>query len=105
MTTLDERRVRGDLIETHKILNGIVDFGKNLFRLSKSDRNILSKIDFSKSYSTKIRAAFLPDRVKNCWNNLPSYVKCSADVTSFKANLGNYKMEKILEGRNNFWEI
>ena len=50
-------------------------------------------------------AAFLPDRVKNYWNNLLSYFQCSADVTSFKANLENYKMDKILDSRNNFWEI
>ena len=29
----------------------------------------------------------------------------SANVTSFKANLENYKMENILDNRNNFWEI
>jgi ribonuclease P/MRP protein subunit RPP40 len=43
LTTLAERRVRGDLIETFKIVNGLVDYGQNVFRLSRSGSNIVSK--------------------------------------------------------------
>ena len=43
LTTLAERRLRGDLIETFKIVNGLVDYGENIFRLSRSGSNIVSK--------------------------------------------------------------
>ena len=34
LTTLGERRVRGDLIETYKIVTGKVNYGKNIFKMS-----------------------------------------------------------------------
>ena len=36
--------MRGDLIEAFKIMRGFVDYGQNLFKLSISGLNILSKI-------------------------------------------------------------
>ena len=42
LTTLAERRMRGDLIEAFKIIRGFVDYGQNLFKLSISGLNILS---------------------------------------------------------------
>ena len=41
-TTLDERRVRGYLIETFKIVNNVVDYGHDIFVLGRSGRNIVS---------------------------------------------------------------
>ena len=32
LTTLLERRMRGDLIETFKIINGFVNYGHNMLR-------------------------------------------------------------------------
>ena len=108
LTTLGERRIRGDLIETFKVLNGIVEYGQNVFRTGRSGRNIISKVDYSKGASRdvgKLRSSFLPDRVKNYWNNLPSYVKCSNDVNIFKANLEKFKKECTARNENNFWEV
>ena len=42
ITTLAERRLRGDLIETFKIVNNIVDYGHGVFKLSRSGRNIIA---------------------------------------------------------------
>ena len=42
LTTLAERRVRGDLIETFKIVNNVVDYGHYIFVLGRSGRNIVS---------------------------------------------------------------
>ena len=38
LTTLLERRMRGDLIETFKIINGFVDYGHNMFRTNTAYR-------------------------------------------------------------------
>ena len=43
LTALGERRIRGDLVETFKIVKGIVEYGNNRFRLSRSNRNIIRK--------------------------------------------------------------
>ncbi|XP_063693754.1 uncharacterized protein LOC134825470 [Bolinopsis microptera] len=41
LTTLLERRMRGDLIETFKITKGKVDYGQDLFKISRSGTKIL----------------------------------------------------------------
>ena len=38
LTTLLERRMRGDLIETFKIINGFVDYGHNMFATNTAYR-------------------------------------------------------------------
>ena len=101
---MSERRIRGDLIETFKIVNGIVEYGKNIFRLSRSNRNIIRKtnVNYNAKNSAiicKLRSSLIPERVRNYWNNLPNYVKSSVDVPSFKSNLEIFKRE------NNYWEV
>ena len=48
LTTLAEQRIKGDLIETFKIINGIVEYGKDVFNVSKSGHNIVSKISYDR---------------------------------------------------------
>ena len=43
LTTLAERRIRGDLIETFKIVSGLVEYGSDIFNISRSGMNIVSK--------------------------------------------------------------
>ena len=108
LTTLGERRLRGDLIETFKIINNIVDYGKDIFKLSRSGSNIVSKIDTAKVSSNdicKLRSSFLPERVKNYWNNLPLHVKKSKSINDFKVKLENYKNKYMHDSINNYWEI
>ena len=42
LTTLGEKRIRGDLIETFKMLTGKVDYGSNVFKLGRSGSNIVN---------------------------------------------------------------
>ena len=108
LTTLGERRIRGDLIETFKVLNGIVEYGKDIFKVGRSGRNIISNFECSKGTSKnigKLRSSFLPERVRNYWNHLPCYVKNSENVPSFKANLEKFKRETTDSNPNNFWEV
>ena len=110
LTTLGERRIRGDLIETFKIVNRIVDYGKDIFRLSRSGRNIIRESTFTNSNVdssaiVKLKSSFLPERVRNYWNNLPNFVKSSVDVPSFKANLEIFKRDCLHSSQNNYWEV
>ena len=82
LTTLGERRIRGDLIETFKMLNGIVDYGKDVFKVSRSGSNIVSRVNIvcTDKRINKLRSSFLPERVRTYWNSLPMYVKRSKNV-------------------------
>ncbi|KAL5254842.1 hypothetical protein ACHWQZ_G014322 [Mnemiopsis leidyi] len=42
LTTLAERRIRGDLIEAFKATSGLTDYGPGLFKMSRSGRNLVS---------------------------------------------------------------
>ena len=42
LTTLAERRIRGDLIEVFKIVNGLVEYGNDLFCVSRSGDKLIS---------------------------------------------------------------
>ena len=71
LTTLAERRIRGDLIEVFKIVRGIVNYGPNMFRMSRSNLNILSR----GSKVSNLRKDFFSERVINHWNGLPYQCK------------------------------
>ena len=107
MTTLGERRIRGDLIETFKMINGIVDYGKNVYKVSRSGSNIVSKVNTTCSDKAifKLRSSFLPERVRNYWNKLPMYVKNSINVNIFKSNLEKFKKSMSERNSDYFWEV
>ena len=98
LTTLLERRTRGDLIETFKIVSGKVNYGNDMFRISRSGAKLLKD---GKSLQ------FLPNRVVNYWNKVPSYVKDAPSVDAFKARLEVYKKEYTNKGytTGHFWEL
>ena len=52
-----------------------------------------------------MRSSFLPERVRNYWNNLPNYVKSSVDVPSFKSNLEIFKRDCSHNSEHNYWEV
>ena len=106
LTTLAERRIRGDLIETFKIINSLVDYGKGIFKLSQSGKNIIAEKSFSASKNIeKLRMSFLPGRIKDYWNSLPLFVKLSKDVNDFKCNLDIHKNKCTTICKNNFWNV
>ena len=106
LTTLAERRMRGDLIETFKITRGFVNYGQKFFNMSRSNLNIISQVTKTTSSARK---DFFSERVIKYWNILPNSVKMSPSVNSFKANLENYKVrsleDKFHSSVGHFWEV
>ena len=99
MTTLLERRMRGDLIETFKILNGFNNYGKEFFNLSERTGNLVSR-------QVKSSLDFLGQRVINYWNKLPEQVKDKNRVNSFKNGLDKFRYNGIRNGlTGQFWEL
>ena len=90
LTTLEQRRLRGDLIEVYKLLTG----GENI------DHTALLQLDDScygtrghkfklKKYRSRldIRKHFFSNRVVSHWNSLPSHVVDADTVLNFKKRL------------------
>ena len=104
LTTLVERRVRGDLIETFKIFKGIVNYGQNLFRTSRSGYNLLVPTGKLSQHQMD----FINARVIQYWNKLPNTVKDSETVDTFKMRLEAHKMEVAASGDttdSNYWTV
>ena len=100
LTTLIERRARGDLIETFKIVSGVSNYGKNMFKLSRSGLNLV--IPPGKN------TGFFSSRVVPYWNKLPPHVKKSKSVDMFKSQLETYKKSGLCNNVNvigHFWEL
>ncbi|KAL5254377.1 hypothetical protein ACHWQZ_G013979 [Mnemiopsis leidyi] len=110
LTTLAERRIRGDLIEAFKATSGLTEYGQGLFRMSRSGLNLVSSNRCFKS-ATKVRnvqSSFLPERVIPFWNKLPSEVKNSTSVLNFKIGLESFKKERISKNEVNvlhYWNV
>ena len=97
ITTLIERRARGDLIEVFKIFHGICSYGESFFKYSRSGMNI-----FRCRNSSSINTFEM--RVVKYWNKLPDFVKLAEDVTDFKKKLEIFKKDN-LDKAGNFWEL
>ena len=79
-----------------------------MFRVSRSGMNLVSNSRVNKG-SSKVRTlqkSFLPERVIPFWNKLPSEIKSSASVLTFKIKLDEFKKRNV-SGTNvgQFWEV
>ncbi len=85
LTTLEDRRVRGDMITTYKILRGIEREDKdNLFNMrSTRTRGHWWKMSTQMSHRD-VRKNFISVRVVNRWNALGSDVVEADSIHSFK---------------------
>ena len=100
LTTLLERRARGDLIETFRNISGIANYGENFFNVSKRGLNIISRPGDQK----KFKYPFLCRRVVSFWNKLPIDVKNSKTINQFKNRLDNFRKNN-LDTHGHFWEL
>ena len=108
LTTLAERRLRGDLIEAFKAVNGLAEYDVSMFKTSRSGTNLVSRPRASRGSSKlqKIQRSFLTERVIGFWNKLPVHVKNADSVLNFKIKLENFKTENISKSNTgNFWEV
>ena len=102
LTTLLERRMRGDLIEAYKIINGHVNYGHQMFNhnLHYSTRN-LCNVSFCR---TRFALHCFSVRVIKYWNNLPNSVKNAPSVNAFKTGL-DYLKSYNPDSRHGYWYL
>jgi hypothetical protein len=92
MYSLYCRRIRGDLIETFKILNGMEKVPQERFfqpMTLQTTRGHPHKL-FRGQSKLLVRSNFFSQRVVSHWNKLPSQVVCAKSVALFKENLDRH---------------
>ena len=99
MTTLEERREECDMVETFKIMSGISRVNSSIWfrhaaeaeggrhtRLTADPLNIRAPVAM-----LELRQNFFSQRVCEKWNALPSDIKNSSNVKSFKNEYRQFK--------------
>ena len=105
LTTLHERRMRGDLIEVFKSLNGFSSTVGNVIKQSDRTGNLLVNERMKRSSRT-LENEFFGSRVVKYWNKLPTSVKFSGSVNDFKNNLGTFRKNNFKQRPyGQFWEL
>ena len=98
LTSLEDRRQRGDLIEAYKIISGKENVRCDKF-FKMADSNVSNNItrgNSKKLYKPRLnkgilqRSNFFSVRVVNSWNQLPEEVISAKTVNSFKNRLDKH---------------
>ena len=98
LMTLEERRVRGDMIMCHKMLNDLVDVDHTewLDLAANSDHSYETRLATGflnlrpRHGRLAVRANFFSCRTPSIWNDLPEDVKAAPSTASFKARYDEY---------------
>ena len=101
LTTLEIRRIRGDLIEVYRILNGLEKINPDsLFTRSRytNIRCHTMKLE-KKQVHLDIRKYFFTQRVIDYWNALPQSAVDAENSNQFKGQL-NIHLYNIIRGLN-----
>ena len=100
MRSLEERRMRGDMIETYKILTGKSDVNHQVwYSLAKERDNAVStraatghlNLLHPTAPNTDLRRIFFSHRVVLPWNQLPISVKMAGTTNGFKNLYDRFK--------------
>ena len=91
LTTLKERRVRGDMIETYKIITGKEDIDPSkFFEMKQADRGdpaLARGLKISKKrWNFEPRSKTFSIRIENTWNALEKVEVESTSISDFKKN-------------------
>ena len=95
LTSLEDRRTRGDLIEVFKMVTGVskVDY-RTFFKFDENGRTRGHKYKLVKVRSRlNIRKNYFSQRVINEWNKLPAVVVEAESVNGFKNRYDRYKFD------------
>ena len=90
LTSLSERRARGDMIQVWKYLHKQNPGGERLFKMSNEQHTRLSRHTFkpwniSRPHANlDVRRNFFTMRVVDKWNSLPHEVQDAEDLNQFK---------------------
>ena len=104
LPSLEYRRMRGDLIETYKIVRGMYDVSttNSLFH---RETNTITRSNMFKLTKDRVASKkyhwFFPNRVINMWNKLPNSIVSSDSLNNFKNGVDNHFRELMYSTRLN----
>lgn len=88
ITTLKERRLRGDLIETFKIVTNSYSCNINFYKTNANEHLRGHSRKLSKEKNNRLqRKNFITNRVVYAWNSLPEETVSADNVIVFKTRL------------------
>jgi len=96
LQSLEDRRKRGDLIETHKTLSGKNDVDVDRWfdfvrdRHTKDTRSHESNFLISEKTRLDVRKNFFKNRITREWNSLPIEIRSAPSTNSFKNMYDKY---------------
>ena len=103
MTTLEERRRRGDLIQAYRILRQVDDVDPGIWFNSVQARDGATATRQTRGFMNvergernpkEIRKNFWSLRVIDPWNNLPDLVKQADSLDAFKNGIDNLRLKE-----------
>ena len=94
--------MRGNLIETFKIINGFVNYGHNMFATNTAYRTC--NLNVTSHHPLRSVHDFFSNRVIKYWNQLPLPVRNSTSINAFKTGLDLFKVSNP-DSPNGFWKL
>ena len=89
--SLQYKRMRGDMIETYKIISGLENMNSFQYFARSSMDNLRGHREMCKEHFCKVfHKEFFSQRVINQWNGLPEEVVKAKTLNSFKNSLDKY---------------
>lgn len=95
LTSIEERRLRGDLIITYRALNNLFSCDLSPLFVINSDTRLRGH-NFKlvhENYRTSTREGFIANRVFPVWNSLPRQIVGAASVNMFKNMYDAWKLQ------------
>jgi len=99
LSTLEKRRLRGDMLQCYKILNGFTNINTTDFfsyasdRHSINTRSAMEDLLVPEKNRLDVRKYFFTSRVVNDWNEIPLEIRTASSINSFKNNYDMYCSE------------
>ena len=99
LKSLEERRLNFDLILLFKIINNLIPLNPNDFfefaNLPTRGHNLKIRVKYSR---TNIKKYAFPNRIIQCWNDLPSEVVNAQNISKFKFKLKSINLRSYCRG-------
>ena len=99
MVTLEARRLRGDLLQAYRVLNGVDDVDPKKWFTMAQERNGASSTRHTNGVLNvergegkgDVRRNFWSQRVVDPWNSLPDEIKKAKSLNEFKNAIDNLR--------------
>ena len=96
LTTLEERRARGDMIQTYKFVSGKEDINPSVFfQMAVPRPGANSRKIFMQRTRLNVRKNFYSQRVGTSWNKLENNVVEARKTSSFKKHFDRAQMRRL----------